>query len=150
MSGSNQTTDLSSIIPTPVVEGDYIYGVCSYGQLRCIEARTGKRVWEDMRATRGAQTPKKIADREGPDESERWSNAFLIKHEDRYFLFNEQGDLIIAKLSPKGYEELSRAHIIEPTNTGGRRKVVWVHPAFADKCVFVRNDKEVICVSLAK
>ena len=76
----------------------------------------------------------------------------MIPQDDRYFIFNEQGDLIIAKLSPKGYEELDRANIIEPTNSqGGRgRKVVWVHPAFANKCIFVRNDKEVVCLSLAK
>jgi outer membrane protein assembly factor BamB len=146
----DQTTDLSSIIPTPVVDGDYIYGICSYGQLRCIEARTGKRIWEDMRATRGVLTPRKVADLDRPDESERWSNAFLIKQGDRYFLFNEQGDLIIAKLSPKGYEELSRAHIIEPTNSARGRKVVWVHPAFANRCVYVRNDRELIAVSLAR
>jgi hypothetical protein len=54
-------------------------------------------------------------------------------------------------LSPKGYEELSRAHIIDPTNKDARgRLVVWVHPAFANRCVFVRNDKEIVCVDLAK
>ncbi len=146
------TTDLSSIMSTPVVAGDHIYGVCSYGQLRCIEANTGKRVWESMQATRGARTPAKIAAEPEPDDKERWSLAFIVPHGDRYFLFNEQGDLIIAKLSPKGYEEIDRAHVIDPTNTmaGRGRLVVWMHPAFADKCVFVRNDKELICVSLAK
>jgi len=29
------------------------------------------------------------------------------------------------------------------------RAVVWVHPAFADKSMFIRNDKEIIRVSLA-
>ncbi|MDB5310109.1 MAG: outer rane biosis protein BamB [Gemmataceae bacterium] len=149
---ANQTTDLSSIIATPVVDGDYVYGVCSYGQLRCIEARTGKRVWETMKATRGKLTPEKVAAEPEPAQSERWSNAFLTPQDGRYFLFNEQGDLIIAKLSPKGYEEVDRAHIIDPTNTmaGANRKVVWVHPTYANKCVFVRNDAEVICVSLGK
>jgi outer membrane protein assembly factor BamB len=148
----NLTTDLSSIMCTPVVDGDYIYGVCSYGQLRCIEAKTGKRVWESMQATRGARTPAKVAAEPEPASTERWCLAFLIPHEDRYFLFNEQGDLIIAKLSPKGYEEIDRAHVIDPTNTmaGNGRLVVWMHPAFANKCVFVRNDKELVCVSLAK
>jgi outer membrane protein assembly factor BamB len=147
-----QTTDLSSIMPTPVIDGDYTYGVCSYGQLRCIKTATGERVWETMKATRGALTPAKVAADDEPATTERWSNAFLVKHEDRYFLFNEQGDLIVARLSPKGYEELSRAHLIDPTNVmaGNGRKVVWMHPAFADKCVFVRNDKELVCYSLAK
>ncbi len=148
----DQTTDLSSIMSTPWVEGDHIYGVCSYGQLRCIEANTGKRVWESMQATRGKLTPAKVAAEPEAAESERWSLAFIVPHADRYFLFNEQGDLIIAKLSPKGYEELDRAHLIDPTNTmaGRGRLVVWMHPAFADKCVFVRNDKELIGYSLAK
>ncbi len=148
----NLTTDLSSIICTPVVEGDSIYGVCSYGQLRCIEAKSGKRVWETMQATRGKRTPAKVADELTPAESERWSNAFIVPQGDRAFLFNEQGDLIIARLTPKGYEELDRAHIIDPTNkmAGRGRLVVWVHPAFAHKCIFIRNDKEIVCVSLAK
>ena len=148
----NQTTDLSSIIATPVIDGDYVYGVCSYGQLRCLEVKTGKRVWETMQATRGKLTPAKVAAEPEPAGTERWSNAFIVPHEGRYFLFNEQGDLIIANLSPKGYEELDRAHLIDPTNVmaGNGRKVAWVHPAFAGKCVFVRNDAEVVCVSLAK
>lgn len=148
----HQTTDLSSIMPTPVIEGEHVYGVCSYGQLRCVEVKTGKRIWETMKATRGKLTPANVAAEPEPAESERWSNAFLTPHEGRYFLFNEQGDLIIAKLTPKGYEEFDRAHLIDPTNTmaGRNRKVVWVHPTYANQCVFVRNDVEMICVSLAK
>jgi outer membrane protein assembly factor BamB len=146
----NQTVDLSSIMCTPIVDGDSIYGVCSYGQLRCIKAQTGERVWETMNATRGKLTPMKVAANEEPATTERWSNAFIVKQDDRYFLFNEQGDLIIARLSPKCYEEVSRAHLLDPTNKDAGRMVVWVHPAFANKCIFARNDKELICVSLAK
>ena len=29
------------------------------------------------------------------------------------------------------------------------RKVVWSHPAFANRSVYVRNDHEIVCVSLA-
>ena len=67
---------------------------------------------------------------------------------DRFFIFNEKGDLIIARLTPKGYEEISRAHILEPTNVMPGRPVVWSHPAFANKCVYARNDKEIVCISL--
>ena len=64
--------------------------------------------------------------------------------------------MILAKLRPEGYEEISRAHILDPTNgmAGGfgrdRRMVLWSHPAFADRCMFARNDNELVCVSLAK
>jgi outer membrane protein assembly factor BamB len=138
-----KTDGLHCVMDTPVFKGGYIYGVCSYGQLRCLEAATGKRVWETLKATGG--------------ELERWSNAFIVAQGDRYFLFNENGDLIIARMTPKGYEQIDEAHILDPTNTmaGGRfsrkpgRLVLWSHPAFADKAMFARNDKEMVCVSLA-
>jgi outer membrane protein assembly factor BamB len=132
-----KTDTLHSIMCTPFLRDGYIYGVCSYGELRCLRASDGKRIWEDLRATGRATKP-----------TERWANAFLVAQGDRFFLFNEKGDLIIARLSPKGYEEIDRAHILEPTGRAGR-PVVWSHPAFAEKCVFARNDKEIVCVSLA-
>lgn len=150
----SQTTDLSSIMPTPVVKDGYVYGVCSYGQLRCIELATGKRVWETMQATRGPLTPPRVKDNPEPSVTqpwaERWANAFLVENGDRYFLFNEQGELIIARLSPKGYEEIDRAQLLQPTNRLAGRPVVWMHPAFAEKCVFARNDERLVCYSLAK
>ena len=129
------TDGLHCVMSTPVIENGYIYGSCSYGQYRCLRANTGERVWETFEPTTG--------------KSERWGNAFTVKHGDRYFLFNEQGDLIIAKLSPEKYEEISRVHLLEPVNTDPRRPVVWSHPAFANRNVYARNDKEIICVSLA-
>jgi len=62
---------------------------------------------------------------------------------------NEKGDLLIARLTPKGYEEIDRAHILEPTDPSPGRLVVWSHPAFANRSMYARNDKEIVCVSLA-
>ena len=107
--------------------------MCSYGALRCLDAQTGRRVWETYQATGKG----------------RWWNAFLIPNGDRVFIHNEQGELIIAKLSPKGYEEISRAKLIAPTNRVQRRNIVWSHPAFANKCVYARNDRQILCASLA-
>ena len=73
----------------------------------------------------------------------------MVRNGDRHLIFSETGDLILAKLSPKGYVEIARQHILEPTNEAFGRPVVWSHPAFAEKCVFARNDKEIVCVSLA-
>jgi outer membrane protein assembly factor BamB len=135
---SERNTDgLHSIMPTPVFDGEYIYGICSYGQLRALKAATGERLWETFAATTG-------------DKEARWANAFLIQNGDRFFLPNEKGELIIARLTPKGYEEISRAKMLEPTNTAAGRDVVWSHPAFANRCIYARNDKELICASLAE
>ena len=137
----DKTDGLHSIMSTPFIKDGYIYGVCSYGELRCLKLDTGERIWEDLRATGNEKKP-----------VERWANAFIVPQGDRYFLFNEKGDLIIARLTPKGYEEVDRAHIIAPTGpiaAGKLRLVVWSYPTFANKSVYVRNDKEIVCVSLA-
>jgi outer membrane protein assembly factor BamB len=129
------TEALHSIISTPVFENGYIYGVDSYGELRCLDAATGNRVWENRTAVPRA----------------RWSTIHFVKNGDRYFLFNERGELIIARLSPQGYDEISRAKLLEPTMDQLRERggVCWSHPAFANKHVFARNDKELVCASLA-
>ena len=134
-----KTDGLHSIMSTPFIKDGHIYGVCSYGELRCIEEATGKRVWATHQATTG--------------KSVRWGNAFLVEQGDRFILFNELGDLTIAKLTPMGYQEIDRSNILVPTNTmappAGRR-VIWSHPAFANRSVYARNDKEIICVSMAE
>ena len=80
---SEKDTDgLHSVMATPLIEDGHIYSPCSYGQFRRLE--TGERLWETFAPTSG--------------KSQRWGNAFVVKQGDRAFLFNEQGDLIIAKL----------------------------------------------------
>lgn len=57
---------------------------------------------------------------------------------------------ILARLSPQGYGEIGRTFLIEPTNTAGRRQVVWSHPAFANRCIYARNDKGIACADLSR
>lgn len=128
-----RTDGVHPIMCTPWFDGKNIFSVCSYGQLRGLDAATGERLWETRAATG-----------EG-----RWWNAFLIPHEDRFFIHNEQGELIIARLSAEGYQELSRGLLVEPTRPVQRRMTIWSHPAFAMKSVFARNDRELVRVSLA-
>jgi hypothetical protein len=75
----------------------------------------------------------------------------MVKNGQRMFLFNERGELIIARLSPQGYQEISRAKLIEPTTDQLRQRggVCWAHPAYANKHVYIRNDKELLSASLA-
>jgi hypothetical protein len=108
--------------------------------LRCLKRATGERVWETLAAT---------------GERARRATGFLVRHEDRYFLNNDRGELIICRLTPRGYEEISRTRLIRPTTTAGigRRSagaVNWSHPAYANRHVFARNDEEILCASLAQ
>ena len=137
-SGPNErrTKALHSIISTPVWLGDYIYGVDSYGELRCLSASDGERVWEDLSAV----------------PRSRWSTIHFVQNKNLTWMFNERGELILAKLTPEEFVEISRVQIIEPTTEQLRQRngVCWSHPAFADRCIFVRNDQELKCISLAK
>ena len=128
-----RTEGLHGLMATPAFQDGCVYGVCSYGHLRCLDALSGKRVWETLAATGEA----------------RWSTAFLVQHGSEFLLVNEHGDLVQAELSRQGYKELSRTHLIEPTTKVGGRTVVWSHPAFAHRSIFVRNDQEIVCVDLA-
>lgn len=122
---------------TPIIVDNVIYGNDGgTGALIAVDLKTGKRLWNSQQHLDGKR--------------KAHGTSFLVRHDDRFFLFNEHGELIIAKLTPKAYEEISRAKAIEPTNTCFGRKVVWSAPAFADKCVFLRNDKELVCINLAK
>ena len=132
------TDGLHSVLATPFIIDGYIYGVGSYGQLRCLDAATGERIWETQAVTA---------------ERARWASAFLVRHGDRFFINNDRGDLIIARLTPEGYEEISRTHLIAPTSEPGNRRelktVNWSHPAYANQRIYARNDEEIIAASLA-
>jgi len=129
---------------TPLIEGNNldrstIYGAdCEFGNLRAVELATGKRLWETFEPTSGT-------DRRAPH-----GTAFLTKNGDRHFLFSETGELILARLAPEKYDEISRFKLLEPTNEAFGRPVVWSHPAYANRCIFARNDKEIVCANLAQ
>ena len=83
---------------------------------------------------------------------------FIVKNGERFLLYTEQGDLIIAKMTPKAYEQISRTHLLDPTYATHGRDVLWSHPAFAGRYVYARSDGgerpaadgryELVCVAL--
>jgi hypothetical protein len=99
--------------------------------------RDGTRFWETFKPTTGG------------DRRASHGTVFIIKHEDRYLLFTETGDLVFAKLSPKAYDEQARMHVLDATSECFGRSVVWSHPALANRRLFARNDREIVCVDLS-
>ena len=128
-------------LSTPVVSGETVYGLSSYGEFRAVDAETGARLWSTDRLT----------------PHERWANSYLVRNGDRWFAISETGELVIARFNPAGYEEIDRTLLLEPTTrtrggASGRwddRAVLWAHPAFANQHVVARNDVEVVRLSLA-
>ena len=93
----DETVGLHAMITTPVIVGDHVYGVGSHGELRGLDARTGERLWMSTAMT----------------AQELYSTAFMVQHRDRFFVNNDEGDLIIAQLTPEGYVEVDRTHLID-------------------------------------
>ena len=120
---------------TPVVVDGYVYGCDQDGDLRCFKSATGERVWSTLDVLSGKKSSS--------------GTFFMARTPQQWVLFNDYGDLILADLSPSGYKEASRAKILAADTPSMGRSVVWSHPAFANRCVFARNDKELLCVSLA-
>tara|TARA_R110002096_G_scaffold316010_18_gene510452 strand:- start:4567 stop:5874 length:1308 start_codon:yes stop_codon:yes gene_type:complete len=132
-----KTDALHCMISPPYLADGYVFGIDSYGQMRCLDPKTGDRIWEDQTAVPYG----------------RWGTAFMVRNGDQTWMLNERGQLIIARLTEKGYEEIDRANLIEPTTPLNQRKegtVLWSHPAFAGTQIFARNDRELICVELAE
>jgi outer membrane protein assembly factor BamB len=125
----------NSLMGTPLFQGGHFYVADNYGEFQCVDAATGKRVWGTRKPT---------------GETQWGESVHLTPNGDRVFLFNDRGQLIVARLSAGGYQELSRADLIEPTiGAKEERAVAWAHPAYANKHILVRNDKELLRASLA-
>lgn len=130
-----KTDGLHSVIMTPVIIGGYAYGIDSYGEMRCLDLATGDRVWEDTSLLANG----------------RWATAHFVQQGDRTWITTEKGEIVIARLSPRGFERLSSAQFIRPETTlrGRNHPIAWSHPAYAHRSLFARNDSELRCISLA-
>ena len=127
---------------TPLFVDGVIYGTdCNEGSLIAVDSQDGSRLWTTFDATKP-----------GEKRFIKHGTAFItrIGQTDRYLLMSETGDLLMAKLTRSGYQELGRFHAVDPTNEAFGRPVVWSHPAYANKTAYIRNDKEIVAVDLAK
>ncbi|MCA9071676.1 MAG: PQQ-binding-like beta-propeller repeat protein, partial [Planctomycetaceae bacterium] len=128
---------LAPVSGTPFVENGVAYGIDGDGLFRAIRIATGERLWSTAKPVNGRDSDRRSGAREGA--------TFVTKNGNRFFIFGENGDLVIARLTPEAYEEISRTKLLDPVGVGLGRSVVWSHPAYANQCVFARNDKEIVC-----
>jgi len=120
--------NLRGVMSQPLYRDGHGYLLDKRDGVICFELKTGKKVWEDG----NRMTPKG----RNPQATLVW-----VGDEDRVLILNSDGNLILARLNPGGYQEQSRVNIIGPT---------WAHPAYAGACIYARNDSELVCVSLVE
>ena len=120
---------------TPLLQDGLVFSPTSKGQLLCLDAATGKQLWQADHLTEplgGASI-----------------HLTAAPGIDRVYLYTDRGDLILSRLTKARYEEISRYHLLDPTQQYGARKMAWPPPAYADRCVFARSDEQLVCASLA-
>ena len=120
---------------TPLLQDGLVFAPTSKGQLLCLDATTGKQLSQ--------------ADQVSESKSGASIHMTAVPSIRCTFLFTDRGHLILSRLTAANYQELGRFHLLEPTADYGQRKMAWVPPAFSSRRVFARNDKELVCASLA-
>ena len=120
---------------TPLLHENLVFSAGRSGKLVCLDAATGNQIWETDKVTDG--------------KNGAATSIHLTVNGDSVLMFTDQGVLIRARLDRDGCHEISRVKLIEPTYAFSGRKITWAAPAFADRHVFVRNERELICASLA-
>ena len=126
---------LNVVMTSLIVKGAHVYGIAAMGEVVCQELATGKVV--------------RKGDEIFGEKPAFCAAVFWVDAGNAVYGLTDQGDLVILKLSPEKCEVLAKAHILETTHAAQGRKAVWAHPVFADKRVYLKNDKEIVCISLA-
>lgn len=110
---------------TSILLGDHLYGFDNVGgagpvsHLTCIQAGTGKVAWQQPRFGKGN----------------------MIAADGKLLMTTLAGEVVVARASPKKYEELGRQKILGKTRTA---------PSLAAGLLYVRDDKEIVCLDLRK
>ncbi len=131
--GAQKLRNLSNTA-SPMIRAGHVYSALSNGELVCYEALTRRELWKVKSAT--------------PPRGGSGASIHLTAHGETTLLYNDQGELIRAALTPGGYREISRAKLLDPVYPFGAHKVAWSAPSFANGRVFARNEKTLVAASL--
>lgn len=122
---------LRGLMAQPIYRDGHVYTIDKQFGLTCFELQTAQKKWD---------CGHRVVERgRNPQASLTW-----IDDSGKALLFNENGDLILARLEPSGYNELTRAHLIDRRENAP----IWAHPAYSGRRVFVRSDSELIACEL--
>jgi outer membrane protein assembly factor BamB len=124
-----KNSELTCYFSTPVpIDQDHVYLVTGRllpppkVTLHCIDARTGKDLWTK------------------PDVG-RYHASLIRTSNKKLLMLDDSGNLILLEPDTKQYRELARAKVCGPT---------WAHAALANGKLYVRDEKELICVELGR
>lgn len=117
------TSSMRNEWQTSVLLDGYLYGFDNVGSagpvthFNCVDISTGKKVWQQQRFGKGN----------------------LIAADGKLWISTMKGELVVARASPKAYEEIGRATVIGPTRQA---------PALAGGMLYLRDDREIVCIDV--
>jgi outer membrane protein assembly factor BamB len=127
---------LTSYFTTPVTVGtEHLYFVTgtppglggggrrmAQADLHCVEAATGKPLWKREKVG-------------------RFHAGLLRTGDGKLLMLEDRGDLVLIDPSPKEYRELARSKVCGAT---------WAHLALVGGRLYLRDDKEILCLQMGK
>ncbi len=123
--------ELTCYFSTPVPIGsEHLYlvtGMLPLGgrpeaTLHCVDLASGKSLWKKPKVG-------------------EYHAALLRTGDGKLLMHQDNGELVLLDPNPKEYKELCRAKVCGHT---------WAHPALANGLLYVRDNKELICLRLSK
>jgi outer membrane protein assembly factor BamB len=121
---------LTCYFSTPVVAGDHLYMVNGAAtlknatiSLRCAEVKTGAVTWEKKNVGKYHAAILRC----GPAGKEK------------LLMLDDEGYLTLFEPDPKEFKELARGKVCGKT---------WAHPALVDGRLYLRDEKELLCIEL--
>lgn len=119
---------LTCYFSTPAAVGDSLYMVNGQAfsksptiTLRCVELKTGNVAWEKPKVG-------------------RYHAAIVRTGNGKLLMLDDNGYVTLIDPDPKEYKELARSKVCGPT---------WAHPALVGGKLYLRDEKELLCVPLA-
>lgn len=117
---------LRGLMDPPLVRDGYAYLLDKQHGVVAFELASGQKLWTDGNRL----TPR---DR-NPQLSLVW-----LGDSDRAIGLNSEGELLLIRLTPQGFEELGRPKVVGRT---------WAHPAYAGTTAYARDDEQLVAVAL--
>jgi len=125
-----QSRKMSNDVASSVLVDGYVYGF----DLRDAQAKAN-------RPSRGTFTCMELATGEVRWTTDRVGHASLIVADGKLILFNDTGEVLLARASPKGYEELARAKVFHD-------EICWTAPALSQGRLYLRTPSKAVCLYL--
>ena len=104
-------------VPSAILVGDYYYLVDDSGISTCLNAHTGKRVWQSRLTGRFTASP--------------------VSAENRLYFINEAGTCVVIKANQDEFEEIAQNPLGEP---------VFASPAISQGRLFIRTARHLVCI----